>query len=339
MSLNPQASGSIAFLLLYSINFAILIYGFSTRLIRFQSVYAVLLLHVSIRLAGQSVGVAFGAWSYFRTDLLVASIILSAEGYFSLVLCAYRFLIHYHQEAYPRSGSWLEGRPEPGSTFLGRLKRAFTAKDSRGQRDPWMMTQIHWTLIFANTILIVGGTMAINVSGQSEDPSRLQTSIALRSVGQAVFLLINILLMVFLLISRVQDSHGYLPFARFFRVAPDFGEADARAPTRRTSKTLRILIVVWFPLIARGVFGILQSAIPAINYSSASAYGPNGLSDTFVILENIFQVLPEWTSCCLLCTIMFVKERPDERKGSSAQEGHGPGVGQGQVEKANGATV
>lgn len=153
MGLHGEGIGGAIFLCLYTINFSILLFGFFTKRIRLGSVYALLLFHVTLRLAAQSVAVALGSRSDLSIGLLIAFFVLGAEGYFSLVLCSYRFLIHHHQEYYPVSGSWLEGTRKKGkkakehANMWQRFKRAMTARDAEGNKDPWVMTIIHYTLI------------------------------------------------------------------------------------------------------------------------------------------------------------------------------------------------
>jgi hypothetical protein len=152
MALHGEGIGGVIFLVLYLINFGILMYGFTTGRIKLASVYAFLLLHVILRLAAQSVSIVLGASDEIDVGVLIAFYVLGAEGYFSLVLCTYRFLIHHHEFAMPISASWLEGKRKKGSKgekppWYKRLKRSLTARDAEGNKDPWVMTIIHWVLI------------------------------------------------------------------------------------------------------------------------------------------------------------------------------------------------
>ncbi|WVW84354.1 hypothetical protein I302_106388 [Kwoniella bestiolae CBS 10118] len=322
MTLHGEGIGGVVFLVLYSINFSILIYGFSTKLISFKSVYSFLLFHVCLRLSAQSVAIATGTKDQLDAGLLIAFFVLGAEGYFSLVLCAYRFLIHHHQHVYPISGSWLEGKPNKNEEKDGkkdpwyvRLKRALTAKNKDGKKDPWVMTIIHWTLIGANTIIIVGGTRATGVDYTDPDFwDRIHDGEIMRATGQAIFLAINILLAIFLILSVNQDRNpsGTLPrgWNHFFRVDNNHGAVDAanRPLIRSISPDVLVLIIAWPPLIIRGIFGLLQAVVAPINYANPEAYSSVfSFTKVFIVMENIFSVLPEWTACCLLCTTMFFK--------------------------------
>ncbi|WVR05516.1 hypothetical protein IAU60_002534 [Kwoniella sp. DSM 27419] len=321
VKLHGEGISGAVFLALYSVNLSILIFGFSTRRIRFKSVYAFLLFHVLLRLAAQSISVAVGVSDAFNAGLLIAFFVLGAEGYFSLVLCAYRFLIHHHQHLYPVSGSWLEGKPDKDKKQGGsdpwykRFKRAMTARDKEGRKDPWVMTIIHWVLIAANTIIIVGGTRATGASYNDPDFwDRLHTANAMRAAGQGIFLAINLFFALFLWLSVRQDRspQGTLPrgWNRFFRVEQDHGAVDvAHRPVVKTiTPDLLVLWIAWPPLIIRGVFGLLQAVVAKVNYASPEAYTSlAGFSRTFIAFESVFAVLPEWTACCLLCSTMFTR--------------------------------
>lgn len=145
--------------------------------------------------------------------------------------------------------------------------------------------------------------------------SRMHTAKILRAAGQAIFLLINLFLAFFLYLSIQQDRslHGTLPLplTKFFRVSPSHGSADAsnRIPSTKINPTLLVLVVAWPPLIIRGTFGLLQALVNGVNYAHPDAYDSfTGFTKVFVVMENVFSVLPEWTACCLLCSTMFTKE-------------------------------
>lgn len=175
-------------------------------------------------------------------------------------------------------------------------------------------------MIGANVVIINGGTRTNTSDYGSENyEKRLNEAKILRTVGQAIFLVINILLGGFLLLTRKQDLNpaGTIPprLAKYLRVPVEHGEVDVLKDRRRLDgygtrmhPMLRILWFSWPPLIVRGVFGLLQGLIPKINYANIAAYNANGFTRTFVIAENVVAVLPEWTAYCLLCLTMFTRE-------------------------------
>jgi hypothetical protein len=80
MGLNTEASAALVFLILYTILFAFLLFGYITGRLRLRSRYTVILFHVTIRLASQATGLAFGVVGYANTSLLVAYFILGGES-------------------------------------------------------------------------------------------------------------------------------------------------------------------------------------------------------------------------------------------------------------------
>jgi hypothetical protein len=76
MTLNTEASAALVFLILYAILFVILFLGYVTGCLRLRSRYSIILFHVTIRLASQATGLAFGIVGYSGTSLLVAYFIL-----------------------------------------------------------------------------------------------------------------------------------------------------------------------------------------------------------------------------------------------------------------------
>jgi hypothetical protein len=80
MGLPTEASAALVFLILYTILFAFLLFGYFTRRLKLRSRYSVILFHVTIRLASQATGLAFGVVGYANTSLLVAYFILGGPS-------------------------------------------------------------------------------------------------------------------------------------------------------------------------------------------------------------------------------------------------------------------
>jgi cytochrome b561 len=76
MGLNTEASAALVFLILYTILFVIMFLGYVTGRLRLRSRYSLIMFHVTVRLASQATGVAFGVVGYSATNLLVAYFIL-----------------------------------------------------------------------------------------------------------------------------------------------------------------------------------------------------------------------------------------------------------------------
>jgi len=260
------AQASLIFLVLYSILWVTLIYGYITRRLKFASVYTILLLHIFIRLSAQACGLAFGVIGYGAAGLLVAYLILGAEGYFTLVLCTYRVLIVWHQRNLASGESFLEPKLPKDWSFVKRVRESFSLRHLRKS----YMSIMHWFLIAANAMIITGGTMLSNSMNTNGDnlPTQqdLNTSKALRLAGQSIFLSINLLLA--------------FSIARTFRLAiQELGYVH---------NTLKLLAVAWPFLVVRGVFGILQATLTEFSYYNFNNYDDKGLKRSFVVDECRF---------------------------------------------------
>jgi hypothetical protein len=162
------------------------------------------------------------------------------------VLCAYRFLVSWHQHNLPSHESWLEPRRDKtkenaskkiAAIFMGPFAFLMYPKD--------IMITMHSVLIVANVLIVVGGSYlagAMDETG-SELENKMNIAKILRTTGQSVFLACNALFLVALLVTiRKERQEG-----------------------RRIHPTLVILLVCWFPLIIRGIFGVLQSAVWSVS--------------------------------------------------------------------------
>ncbi|KIM74424.1 hypothetical protein PILCRDRAFT_92595 [Piloderma croceum F 1598] len=290
MSLNAEARAALMFLILYTILLAFLLFGYFTRRLRLRSRYTVILFHVTIRLASQATGFAFGVVGYANTSLLIAYFILGAEGYFTLVLCTYRFLISWQTHNFASHDSWLEPRYPPGTPIFKRLILSFIFVGQR--RRP--MSLMHNLLIAANLLIIIGGSMMR--SGQDSvrgfDPN-IVTAKAMRTAGQATFLTINAFLL-YCIIDTIRQSRR-------------------ENPGQGTHPTLLLLLATWPLLFVRGLYGVMSGVLPAFNYFNPNNYGETGLLDSFVISEYIMGTAMEWTSCVLLMAT-YPASRSDPQK-------------------------
>ncbi|KAF7982874.1 hypothetical protein HWV62_25108 [Athelia sp. TMB] len=289
MGLNNETSAALVFLVLYAIVFVILILGYLTRRVALRSRYTVLAFHVTVRLASQATGVAFGIIGFANYHLLVAYFVLGAEGYFTLVLCAFRFLISWQNHNTATHDSWLEPRRPKGQPFLQRLQQSFTIIGN-DRRSP--MSTIHVLLIAANTIIIAGGSLLAG-GDVVQFYKNLPTSKGLRVTGQLIFLLIN----TFLLYCLV----------RVIR------QARRENPGRRVHPTLLLLLAAWPLLFVRGMYGVLAGLLPTFNYFDPTNYTDTGLTNSFVASEYVLGTTMEWTSCVLLLSTWYTS-RKDPKK-------------------------
>ncbi|KAG6810623.1 hypothetical protein H0H92_011091 [Tricholoma furcatifolium] len=288
MALNTESSAAVVFLILYAILFVLLIVGYATRRLKLRSRFTAILVHVTIRLAAQGTGLAFGIVGYQDVGLLIAYFVLGAEGYFSLVLCAYRFLINWQYHNLEAHDSWLEPRLPPGTPFRQRLQDSFTLFGRK--RRP--MAVMHYLLIAANIIIIVGGSKLSNTTA-SNYASLIHQAKILRTVGQAIFLTMNCILLVCILLTMRQYHREQLG--------------------TKVHRSLFLLLAAWPFLFVRGIYGIMSSIYNPFNYFYWGNYGANGLKDSFVITEYVLSTAMEWSACALLMST-YITSRNDPPK-------------------------
>jgi cytochrome b561 len=80
MALNTEASAALVYLILYTILFTVLLFGYVTGRLRLRSRYTVIFFHVTVRLACQSSGLAYGVVGYANSSLLVAYFVLGGKS-------------------------------------------------------------------------------------------------------------------------------------------------------------------------------------------------------------------------------------------------------------------
>lgn len=62
-----------------------MLYAYQTHKIKWKSRWSLVFFHVTVRVASQGCGLAFGIHGFENTDVFLAYLILGAEGYFTLV--------------------------------------------------------------------------------------------------------------------------------------------------------------------------------------------------------------------------------------------------------------
>lgn len=279
MSLNAGASAAVVFLVLYAVLFVVLIFGYATRRLKLRSRYTTILFHVAIRLASQGTGLAFAIKGIEATDLLIAYLILGAEGYFTLVLCTIRFLISWHNHNLDAHDSWLEARRKKGQSWRQSLAESFSLRGLG--RSP--MVPVHYALVVANAIIIAGGSILAGNVGVAIDPSKIATAKALRCAGQAVFLAITCVLLGCIVATIRQN----------------------RRERGKVHPTLLILLGIWPWLAVRGLYGVLASYLDKFSYYYEGNYDEHGLTNGFVASEYVLGTMTEWVSCLLLMATCF----------------------------------
>jgi len=300
----PDAGAALIFLIGYIALFLWLAYHFATHRIKWKSRWSLLFFHVVIRLASQACGIGFSVLAFANIDLFLAFIILGAEGYFTLVLCAFRYLISWHCHNLPSHTSWLEPpskfKPTPIQILIFVLF-LWPIAPIIWYYSP--MAWFHTLLILANAAIVFGGSYLSGADlTQPDSPdtiNRFQVAKIARTTGQSVFLACNALLMVSVVFTMLRDRR----------------EIHSRG-VGKIHPTLWILFVVWFPLIARGIWGVLQSSVWSVSYMNPDNYGDHGFTPRFAALENVFTVMTEWLACTLL-VLTYYPSRTDKSKNAS----------------------
>ncbi|KAF7343954.1 hypothetical protein MVEN_01684400 [Mycena venus] len=316
-----EAGTALAFLIGYLVVFAWMLFAYLTHLIKWRSRYSLIFFHIIVRIASQGLGIAFGVLGFSNTGVFLAFLILGAEGYFSLVLCAFRFLVSWHQHNLASGTSWLEPRETPPNANANAPK---PPKKSRKllvfiflgpfalviyRNNP--MVAIHSILVIANVAIIIGGSYLAgadyNDLTSADTQRRLQVSKITRTAEQGVFLACNAVLL-FAILQTIRNDLRYGDRSQGKRMGP------------RVHPTLVLILLAWFPLMVRGTFGILQSAIFELSYFNPDNYTSTGFKPSFTVIEYGLGVLPEFLTCVLLNLTYFTSRNDAPRRKQNEHE-------------------
>ncbi|KAJ7257801.1 hypothetical protein C8J57DRAFT_1342785 [Mycena rebaudengoi] len=293
-----EAAAALTFLIGYLAIFAWMLYAYLTHRIKWRSKWSLLFSHVTIRLASQGCGIGFGVVGFSNPDLFLAYLILGAEGYFSLPSA--KDSDPPPANAAPRyTGiAWLFLLP---FSLLARISRLFYNPDNP-------MVTFNTVLILANAATITGGSYlsAADTSPAEIDSSatqrRLRVAKIARTAGQSAFLACNMVLLGIILVTMRNNRR----------------EGDARRKSGTVHSTLTLLLMAWFPLIVRGVFGVLQAAV----FDVTENYTNSGFTSRFNAIENLLGVFPEWlgVSLCVILNLTYLTSRQDPSKSDPVDE-------------------
>ncbi|KAG5350049.1 hypothetical protein C0989_000477 [Termitomyces sp. Mn162] len=290
MAFNTEARAALVFLILYTVLFVLLILGYLAGRLRLRSRYTLIAFHVAIRLAAQSTGLAFGILGFSNIGVLIAYFTLNTEGYFTLVLCAYRFLISWHYHNLEAHDSWLEPRLLPDTPALRRFLDSFSLDGPKRN----LMAIMHYLLVAANALIVAGGSSLAGAQRSLEVYNeRLHKAMIMRTVGQAIFLAFTMLFILCVLYTMWQYHH--------------------EKSRGKMHLTLVILISAWPFLMVRGVYGILSGVYSPFNYFFPGNYAKDGLKTSFVISEYVLSTAMEWSTCSLLM-LSYITSQDDPPK-------------------------
>jgi hypothetical protein len=206
------------------------------------------------------------------------------------MLCAYRFVISWQYNNSTSRDSWLEPKNPSNTPRFKKILNSFSPFGSGGAPHP--MAIIHHLLAAANIVVIAGGSVLAGVD-PAEFNQHMPTAKGLRATGQAIFLAINIFLLLSI-ISVIQQS-------------------KREHPGKGIHPTLTILLATWPLLFVRGLYGLLAAVVPTFNYFDQSNYGEMGLKNYFVISEYTLSTTMEWASCTLLMAT-YITSRSDPKE-------------------------
>ncbi|PWN33136.1 uncharacterized protein FA14DRAFT_190323 [Meira miltonrushii] len=281
MTLNAFGISSTLFLILYALLFIFLMFNYATKRFTLRSRWSLILFHVTLRLAAQSVGLAFSLIGFKAVSLLIASLVLSAEGYFSLVLCVTRLLISWQRHYLPEKHSCIIRSP---------------------------INAIHWILNAGNVLIITGGNFLASGKGDSASENwntntHLTASKIMRGTGQGICLATAIFL------------YGCLFFTLRRAHSRNATKEEVQA------RIVLVILAITFPfMMIRGVFGILQGVIDSLNYYYPGIYNSDGFTSDFVVKEAVLTTMTEWCTCTLLLSTSLLRATKKESQHTSTDE-------------------
>lgn len=280
---NEGIAGSV-FLAFYVIYVCIII--LYIRKFAKKKVGIMLLIFGLVRMGAQICGVAFASLGIEHTDLLVAYLVLGAEGYFLLI---YTLLVSVKQEYESKIGRFFFNEP-----ILKRIKQCPLRRGLKRAYEIFSyFLAFYILLIAANGMVIGGGTMMSSASeldpDGSEYKSRLNTSRILRGTGQSLFLALTVLVVLI-----VTSCYKY---------------------ARMRNRITIVLILACPFLIVRGIYGVLSIFVPSIDYFNFSNYSERGMSNKFLVAEYCMSTTMEYVAASLLllsqCLQLTINSTPE----------------------------
>ncbi|SCU79002.1 LADA_0A09142g1_1 [Lachancea dasiensis] len=263
---------AIVFLVLYFVLFSWVTFLLLTKRVLWRSRYTSIFVHTLLRLAAQICGIGYGVAGVEHINWLIAYLVFGAEGYFTLVWCAYRFLIAFQNEIL--GNSWIEPKKDCGFWSYYRVLRAYP------------VLYIYYLLAAANGLIIAGSVKGTNSSlSDSSREHELRVGRALRDAGTAIFMALVVLFAAF-------TQKSYM--------------ARRGAYTRAQSHFLLILGLTAVPLLIRGVYGILGTELRSWNYALPEAYDGGGLRAGALAAEYVLGTSMEWVTCLTLLSTSFI---------------------------------
>lgn len=250
-----------------------------------RTIYTFFLAFGVFRLAGQLSGVAFASLGIDHWQWLIAYLVFSAEGYFVLILCTLYLTCKAQQEVH--GTSWI--KPTKGEVKIRQSKCTNRWK----KRLAWFTYArvFHLLLIPANAIIIAGGTMLTSVNPQDiNTSSKVHTSKALRTAGQAIFLLQTAIAISAAVFGAMFENLWHTVSIKAVFLAAPF-------------------------VTVRGIFGVMSIYIKSMNYFDIGNYSKDGLTSKFVIYEYVLATTMEFIAGVIYVGTYYLERAKRGREG------------------------
>ncbi|CCE79291.1 Piso0_001345 [Millerozyma farinosa CBS 7064] len=258
-----EGVASCIFLVLYTAYLVAAVYVVFKKGIK--TLYTSLTVFGLFRVAAQLCGIAFSKLGIEHWQWLVAYLVFGAEGYFMLILTSFHYVGHIQKEVFGESK--IARRLCPNIKVIGFITYR------------WVF---HEWLVVANVLVIVGGTMltSIDADKYNEYQNKVNSSKGLRGAGQAIFLVMTVIVGAMALYAGIRD---------------------------RIRATTLYLVYAAFPfLLVRGIYGVLSCFVTKMNYYQLSNYGKAGLSTYFVATEYCLATTMEFVAAVILLSKYYL---------------------------------
>ena len=281
----------------------------------FKFIYRILLMFGLFRVAGQLCGVAFSVLGVEHWQWLIAYLVFTAEGYFTLIVAAFYFivqcqvkqtgsswLLNHKDEVDIKSGSDERGSDENASdenanAEIVSYEKASDEKggyrkkgDEEASGGKWKKrkSSVSWSAVFymflipANAFIVGGGSLltGANADELNKETGKVSTSKALRTTGQTIFLIQTVIVVLLLIYVYVKE--------------------------KIRGRTMYLLFAASPFLLVRGIFGIMSIYVDKMNYYKLSNYTAEGLTSDFVAYEYCLATTMEFVAACLLISNYYL---------------------------------
>lgn len=263
--LHEMGIAASVYLSLYVIYTLIAVYSVYSQGIK--SLYFALFFYGLIRLGGQISGVGFAMTGIQTYQWLIAYIVLTAEGYFIIILASMYLLCREQRKI------WGYSPIETPFKSQGWLKRLSYRSST------------HYTLIAANCFIVIGGTLVAGMDAEELQSSSTDviTSKALRIAGQAIFLILTILIFGFAI-----QNYLYKGLKSF---------------------SMKALLFVSPFILVRGIFGVMAALIDQMNYMAFYNYLEAEKHAKLTIYEYVLSTTMEFICAISLLNLIWFEGR------------------------------